>query len=76
MPIMKILTKKKQNKLLSLLCENAVIFRRNIIEDSDVESFIDNTLEICDCIGGFNGAIKFLQFMERFIEKELEKNEE
>ena len=73
---MKILTKKKQDKLLSLLCENAVIFHRNIIEDSDVESFIDNTVEICECIGGFNGAIKFLQFMERFIEKELEKNEE
>ena len=73
---MKILTKKKQDKLLSLLCKNAVIFRRNIIEDSDVETFIDNTVEICDCIGGFNGAIKFLQFMERFIEKELEKNEE
>ena len=48
---MKILTKKKQDKLLSLLCENAVIFHRNIIEDSDVESFIDNTVEICDCIG-------------------------
>lgn len=71
---MKILTKKKQDKLLSLLCENAVIFHRNIKEDSDVESFIDNTVEICDCISGFNGAIKFLQFMERFIEKELEKN--
>ena len=73
---MKILTKKKQDKLLSLLCKNAVIFYRNIIEDSDVEPFIDNTVEICDCIGGFNGVIKFLQFMERFIEKELEKNEE
>ena len=73
---MKILTKKKQNKLLSLLCENAVIFHRNIKEDSDVETFIDNTVEICDCIGGFNGSIKFLQFMERFIENELEKNEE
>lgn len=73
---MKILTKKKQDKLLSLLCENAIIFHRNIKEDSDVETFIDNTVEICDCIGGFNGAIKFLQFMERFIEKELEKNEE
>ena len=67
---MKFLTKKKQDKLLSLLSENAVIFHRNIIEDSDIESFIDNTVEICDCIGGFNGAIKFLQFMERFIEKE------
>ena len=73
---MKILTKKKQDKLLSLLCKNAVIFHRNIIEVSDVETFINNTVEICDCIGGFNGAIKFLQFMERFIEKELEKNEE
>lgn len=73
---MKILTKKKQDKLLSLLSENAVIFHRNIKEDSDIESFIDNTVEICDCIGGFNSAIKFLQFMERFIEKELEKNEE
>ena len=73
---MKILTKKEQDKIISLLCENAVIFHRNIIEDSDVETFIDNTVEICDCIGGFNGAIKFLQFMERFIEKELEKNEE
>ena len=73
---MKILTKKKQDKIISLLCENAVIFHRNIIEDSDVEPFIDNKVEICDCIGGFNGAIKFLQFMERFIEKELEKNEE
>ena len=73
---MKILTKKEQDKIISLLCENAVIFHRNIIEDSDVESFIDNTVEICDCICGFNGAIKFLQFMERFIEKELEKNEE
>ena len=72
---MKILTKKKQDKLLSLLCENAVIFHRNIKEDSDVESFIDNTVEICECIGGFNGAIKFGQFMERFIENELEKNE-
>ena len=70
---MKILTKKKQDKLLSLLSENAVIFHRNIIEDSDVESFIDNTVEICDCIGGFNGAIKFLQFMERFIEKNLKR---
>ena len=73
---MKILTKKEQDKIISLLCENAVIFHRNIKEDSDVESFIDNTVEICDCIGGFNGAIKFLQFMERFIENELEKNEE
>ena len=73
---MKILTKKKQDKIISLLSENAVIFHRNIIEDSDVESFIDNTVEICKCIGGFNGAIKFLQFMEKFIENELEKNEE
>ena len=35
---MKILTKKEQDKIISLLCENAVIFHRNIIEDSDVES--------------------------------------
>ena len=73
---MKILTKKKQDKLLSLLCENAVIFHRNIIEDSDVESFINNTVEICDCIGGFNSAIKYLKFMERLIENEIKKNEE
>ena len=73
---MKILTKKEQDKIISLLCENAVIFHRNIIEDSDVESFIDNTVEICYCISGINCAIKCLQFMERFIEKELEKNEE
>lgn len=72
---MKILTKKKQDKLLSLLCENAVIFHRNIKEDSDIESFIDNTTEICEYIGGFNEAIKYLQFMERFIEKELEDND-
>ena len=67
---MKILTKKKQDKLLSLLCENAVIFHRNIKEDSDVESFIDNTVEICEHICGLNGAIKYLKFMERFIEEE------
>lgn len=73
---MKILTKKKQDKIISLLCENAVIFHKYIKEDSDIESFIDNTTEICEHIGGFNGAIKFLQFMERFIENELEKNEE
>lgn len=71
---MKILTKKKQDKLLSLLCENAVIFHRNIIEASDIESFIDNTTEICESICGLNGAIKYLKFMERFIEKEREKN--
>ena len=71
---MKILTKKKQDKLLSLLCENAVIFHRNTIEDSDIESFIDNTTEICEHICGLNGAIKYLKFMERIVEKEREKN--
>ena len=67
---MKNLTKKKQDEIISLLCENAVIFHRNIKEASDIESFIDNTTEICEHICGLNGAIKYLKFMERFIESE------
>ena len=43
-------------------------------EDFDKFSKLHNNIvEICDCIGGFNGAIKFLQFMERFIEKNLKR---
>lgn len=73
---MKILTKKKQDKLLSLLCENAVIFHRNVQEDSDIESFIDITTEICECIDGLDGALKYLHFMERLVEKDRKKNYE
>lgn len=65
---MRILTKKQQDEIISLLCENGKIFDN---EDYDNFSKLNhNTVETCERIDGVKGAIKYLRFMKKLFEKE------
>ncbi len=65
---MRILTKKQQDEIISLLCENGKIFDNK--DYDNFSKFHHNTAEICERIDGIKGALKYLQFMKRILEKE------
>ena len=80
---MKILTKKMQNDIISLLCENAEIaLCRNLKSDIDIEDLCkinDNTVKLCRYIGGCDGALMYLNLiipsLDEYTERTQNENE-
>lgn len=69
---MKILTEKKQDEIIFLLCKNAKIFYG---EDFDKFSKLHNNIvEICKHIGGVKCQLKYLYYMKMIFEEECEDN--
>lgn len=69
---MRILTKKKQDEIIFLLCKNTKIFYSE--DFAKYSKFHSNTVEICEHIGGVDCALKYLYYMKMIFEEECEDN--
>lgn len=66
---MKILTKKKHDKILKLLAANEIIARKGL-KPKDLDCFIDNSANAIYDIGGIKGLQKVINTVENWVKEE------
>lgn len=64
---MKILTRKKQNEIIKRICANEIIFLNQNKDPECSVKYIDNSTEISELVGGYDGAMKYLCTMKNYI---------
>lgn len=71
---MKILTRKKQDKIIQRIIANQIIFDSQNKNLEFFEKYVDNSHQMAELVGGFNGVMKYLCAMKKYSNGKLSEH--